>query len=1588
MDVARSHVPSGSSLRRRALAVLLGAGRTVGIVVTFTSALALGVVLHSETPAFRRTVETIANQVLAASFEGRVVVRDTRSLSLGGHGTLRAREVEVVAPDGSRVISAKDVQGAIDLYELVRSWATGRGPVVQVDWVRIVEADVILDVDPTTGATKIARTFAAEARPATPTDPAPSPPPLSSPPPRPTIRIAQVHIGRVRARGDLVSPPLDADGEDLEAQVQLEGGVARVTLSNSRITLRSPRTPSQRAELVGTVTGALEVPVATMRLTARAELDGSCGGVPILARARIDDDLVEANVDIAHATPEAVASAFPDVPLKRPVELHAHARGRLPTIALDARALVGESSERTEATATGELDVREGHAVKLDLDASHVDARAFGPDVATDISGKVHVEGVLGDAGPIGTFRVVTTEGTLSTEKIPAARVEGRFEADRLTATLRTSEPGLEGSGKIVVDFPTRVATFDLQARSDSLRALSRAREQIRGAASARAQGRIDLAKGAVEATATASGEGVSFASFSAKQVNASGRLTGRLASPTLDVGFAGVDLAVTAKGKTPLVYPHANGHAKLALAPTPRVLAASVNVSATGAPDGVVATAADIRVENGVVEARRLRIEGLGEPLELEASIGDERWSLRAKSAGVDLRRAASVTGIDLLRRLPEGTRATLDVDLRQGSAGVGGHADVVLRCERGALVAGSLLAEAHAQVDRGKLLARAKVAADGLGQVEIARAELDLPPRLEARSLRRATGSLELRGAVDLSQGAALFAGEHVERVSGVASFEARVERGDPGSLPAVRGTLRTEGLELALTGDPAASSPFLVSGVDVLTHVAWDGRTDDTELALLSWDQHGLLGSAGAKAKVPLAAWALGSKRLDRASIQAIAVDAVADLPSRELSELPSWLRVFDLRGRVDGHVRVAGTIARPSVTVSARARGVDEAKAPARGRSFDPLDGTLEARWDGERAAVTFAIDESKRERKSDRKVRLVPPEARASTDRARTAKKPGHLRGLILITDARLTDLLEGKAPAGLPWRASAEVEVENLALAALPLPTGVTGSLTGRARLTDLNRDASFQAKAHVEDFGAGGARVSGVDVNVGGRDRSLFAHAIVLDDKSKATFQLASQSLRIRGVDLSWDTKAPTRLDYAIENGRLALLAPLVRRSISELDGRIDGAGSISIDESAEVFEGGLAVHDGRLYVNALGEEITQLAAVARFDRTGTWRIEGASGKIGAGEFRASAIARMKGLSFEGAEASLVAAGGGIPLSSEGATFAEATGEARLTARMTDERDALVVTVDVPRAELQVPDRSAQQLEPLEADPTIAVGVRLRGGELDSSLVRATRGGTAKRRSGRGEARLTTRMTVTLGNDVRLEGRGIDVTLGGRTLVEVADEVSVMGRVDLRGGTAIVHGRRFTIERGTVTFSPGGDPGNPTVVAAAYWDAPDRTRVWVEFAGPMKTGNLTLRSEPPFTKNEILSVLLFGRPDPNMATPGADPNKPGDASGATAVGSGFVASDLNRLLSEIDEDLDVESDTLSGNRTRTKLGRSFFDRRLKVQVGYAPGRTTYREPDTTYVFLNWQIVPKWSLVATRGDRGTSILDVLFQHRY
>ena len=1550
-------------------------GRTVFLTVVFAGALLGSVKIHVDTPRFRRLGQAVGNRILGGTFDGKISLGPITSIALGPRSSIALASVEIVDPDGARVIHGEDVAATIELGTLLRTVL--HGPLdVELSDVHIGRADVVLDVDPE-GKAKIAKTFTRRKTATTATTPTGTPAAAFL-----RVHVPPSKIGFATVHGNIVPPALDGDVADAIVEVTVANDHCNVVLERGRVVVRSPRAPNQLVDLGGTATGSIDVALADLGLVGKVDLDGAYGDLPVVAHATMDRGELTAAVDIARTAHPKVHGAFTGLPLSQEVEVHAKASGKLPVLALSTDATLGPGTLH----ATGEIDLREGYRFRIDADVAHLDAAGLGASLSSDLSGTVHGEGVL-QPTPIGTFKVITVPGTVANAVIPATVIEGRFETQHVVATLRATEAGVDAHGKIDVDVPGKLATFDVQARSTALRNLSRAPNLVDGAASVRVEGTVDVAKQTIKAHASASGNGLAFDAFRARSLDATAVIAGPLTAPTLDTTFHAVDLALVAKDKRPLVYPEARGHARVVVVPTPTITNLAVNVTAEGG-EPLDLTADRITIQNGAVAASGLKMSGVGAPVELDVHGGNGLWNIRAKSAGIRLRRLGHLTGIAQLKELPEDTNAIFDIDVQQGPSGASGHIDLRVTSEKG-IVGAEVTAETLAVIENGKLRGSAKLTAEGIGGIEIVGAELDLPPRLDGASLWRTTGNMDWRGTIDLSRGAALVAGESVERVGGTAILEGRIERTDPAALPLVRTTIRTEGLEIVY-GDPASSAKSTtITGIDLLTHLAWDGRTNATELAIVSWDRHGLLASGGVKSRVPLAGFLTGKENLDDRALGALEVDALVTLPQRILKDLPELFRPAGVQGLVAGQIHVGGALAHPRVAVSARVTNLreDAGRTGTAARTLQPVDGVLEARWDGEHAGITFALDER------ERAARKRAPQNGGPLDRPRTPRKPSHVRGLVVLDDLRMVDVLRGVGLDELPWKANGEIELDAMNLAAVPVVSGVglQGTLSCRLSLRDVHRAGSFDLKAHVDDFGAGGAKVQSLDLIAGGRNASLYARATIEDatgtDASEAIVQLVSQSPRVEGLAIGWDQTSPTRIDYGVRNMRLALLTPLFKSTISELDGRANGAGSIAIDEKSQVFDGGLAVTGGRLYLNALGEEVTSLDAIARFDKSGSWRIDDASGKMGTGEFKASADGHLKGLQFVDAQAKLVA-NRNIPISSEAATFAEATGEVSLSAKMSDDRKDLLVSLEVPKTNVQLPDRSAQRLQPLDPDTTVTVGVR-RGAKLDSTVVRRGMGGTGVQRSGAAATaaseKLVTQVTVSLGKEVHLEGRGLDVKLGGKTLVELADEVRVTGVIDLRSGTIEVHGRRFTVDRGTVTFPDKGDPANPTVIAAAYWDSPDRTRVWVEFTGPLKTGKLSLRSEPAYSKNEILSVLLFGRPDPNMATGGGD--QTGDASGATAVGTGFVANDLNLMLSEIDDNLDIETDTLSGNRARTKLGRSFFDRRLKVQVGYAPGRT-YREPDTTYVFLNWQFIPQWSVVATRGDRGTSILDVLFQHRY
>jgi translocation and assembly module TamB len=234
---------------------------------------------------------------------------------------------------------------------------------------------------------------------------------------------------------------------------------------------------------------------------------------------------------------------------------------------------------------------------------------------------------------------------------------------------------------------------------------------------------------------------------------------------------------------------------------------------------------------------------------------------------------------------------------------------------------------------------------------------------------------------------------------------------------------------------------------------------------------------------------------------------------------------------------------------------------------------------------------------------------------------------------------------------------------------------------------------------------------------------------------------------------------------------------------------------------------------------------------------------------------------------------------------------------------------------------------------------------------------------------------------TVTRGNQAR-------VVLRGDPHVVVTDRARVSGEIRVKSGQLDVQGKQFEIEKGSLTFQPE-DASNPIVAATAVWTAEDGTKVYADFVGPVKTGKLELRSEPPRPKNEILALVLFGTPDGANAAPPPGGRKPdGTTQTATAIGGGFAAQGLTEALDDLTGiRATARVDTTRSDNPRPELEVQIA-RGISVKFAHVLGTPPISEPDMNYATLNWRFKHNWSLETTFGDHGSAMVDAVWQRRY
>ncbi len=961
------------------------------------------------------------------------------------------------------------------------------------------------------------------------------------------------------------------------------------------------------------------------------------------------------------------------------------------------------------------------------------------------------------------------------------------------------------------------------------------------------------------------------------------------------------------------------------------------------------------MHIDDSAFRVEDAEVEGFGAPLE-----GTVRWSpgrlyVNARSGPIDLTRIARFTNVSVV----EGGRLSLDVDASVGGGAADGH--VAVDVSHAALATfkdanAHVEATLHGRVAAGRVTA--SVADIGSIDVQSPSVHIGEGGLLSAAAWRRSWGSATMNAHVDLPKlMAELPAGTlPFRRVQGRLDMSAQVDldaAGDPS--PDVEWTATTTGLVVV---GGTESVPWRLEGLDPTLHLKIDGETAATALEVQLKDAAGpIFKGAATSTGVPYASLFSGEGWIE--ALRAMPFDARVWMPSHSLESLPMAWGLNDFRGELSATLDWHGAALHPAIHASATlARGRADRAASAL-----PVDLSFTAQYDGAHAKATLqATDKEK-----------VVLDASASAD-------------------ARAPDLLDGLGGAPVPWTASGQAKLDALPLRAIAFlgDRQVRGRASGDFVLSRLHDDARASATVTIDGLKVGDIACQAARVHASIDGRTFDASARVEQADGFVDASAHAGARWGRELEPALDSSQPGVASLSARQLRAGLLLPFVSGLFAGLDGRIDADARVVLDPGTQALrpQGTVELKDGDFELITLGGEFTDAAAKLTLTPDGLIRVENAVAHGVSGRVEAAASARIAGLAFAGGRATVqIPKNAPIPVVFDGVQVGTMDGHFDVAAGEAPDRKSLDVTVGVPSLHMQLPVSRTHDVQALGDLEGVTTGV-LRGPSdfvevpLDATFASAGVGPPPK----------PIKIALRLGGDVEVSrGNDLDVRLEGQPIVTIAQDVRVTGQIRLLRGTIDIYGKPFDIENGAVTFVVGDDPSNPQVVLTAGWTAQDGTRVYADFVGPLKTGKVTLRSEPALaSQNDILSLILFGTTEADTT----DANQ--QASTFAGAAGGAATAPINRALSGVNRALDNLG--LAGGIT-TKIDTSQTNPRPEVELqiardislqvawvlGVPPPGTN---PDSTLVTLNWRFLRKWSLETTVGDAGTSILDLIWQHRY
>ena len=1573
--------------------VLVVLSKMVGLAAIAAVALVGGAFLHLRLRAPRAFAVSRVNRALQGSFRGTILVRDVRRL---GATHARGVDIDVYAPNGTRVLALREASASLDTLRLFRSVVSGGRLDVVVSSLDVASVDAVIEENER-GSLTIAETFA----------------PTSTAPGRGAdISLPRIAIRHAALRSSVPSIPItEGELDGLFGSVHSTARMLELRIATVAVHARAAR----GLDPAGFATGALWLPAEDdAPLRSSVAYLGSVGVIPVAAAGTLDGARVDGAVVVPTTGPEAFNAVYPDrLKLAAPLGVDLTFHGVWPTVRARIFAQLGTATIDGSAEIVAPDDPRRPLGVRGALRATDINVADLSPEAPSSRM-TLSVEGtavVPSGVSPSGSFRIESEGGELKGVAIPRATIRGTAEGASVAGSGVVLEPGAPTTLRFAVspdrDGNPSLVSFSTQTRMPDLHAIARLNPPASGAVTLVTNGSVNVQSKTLEVRASAridhlDAEGIRLDTGSL-DVTADGplgapSLTAELTGSNLASGaYAFHDVRLTGKG-TPT-----DGEVTLALGGTtdaPDVDArAHFHVDGNGGARRLSIRNAEARLDRNDVEAsvnvdsidvaaggvdlRGAKISGLGDSIALAGRKTGATLTLRATAPDVDVSRVMRLLG----RKEDLAGNASVDLELSADRGAVEGRfvLDAHVRSAKGANLdllppfvfgglslslppVGALTAHFGAESKAHVLRATAELDADRVGTLT-AEASNVTPDGsfFAARSWLRATGTVSL----DLSARLARLVSHAPSATSawvptgGDLSIRAKLDRDSPNAVPNANVRISTSKLELThwrsttplLTTAPTVLAPPKLSDIDGSAELTIADAGDRISINAEIHDSKGSIatftGDASEGVRTILSDPEKALARLANAPLT-----AHASLHERTIDELDPLLAVVmagrgekplsaSVTGLVSGDVDLRGTLSAPELVATAEARHL-VVKGP---RCPAPVDVQAIFRY----------------------------------RDRA------GELRAMvatnvpILKADATLTVGDEPLRPSGpLVWSLSGGLELMNfpLAFASHMLQTRIEGTASGTIRFADLHRDASLDASLSLKDAAIGHSTPTNVDLRAT-IEKTSFRGSVALH-------QPGGELRADAKGPISWgDAYVPTiardagiDVDVTGKNFRADAVRPFVASTFVALDGVIDADAHVHVDSTAEKshVEGTISVRGGVFEVASIGERFHDVEARVALDPSGAVRVDRFVAEGPTGELTATGRGVVEGLTFKSGYAQIrIPKEQRIPLSVAGVPVGTASGDVTVDATMATAAHRLDVVVDVPSLLVNLPQSTGHSVQDLAANPNVRIGAASRTGFRAILLAPP---------SAEQASPLAVRVEIKLGKDVEVKrDTTLDVVFDGDAVIEVTDKTRVTGEIRLVRGKLDLEGKEFRIEHGAVTFT-GGDASNPAIAARAHWEAPDGTRVYADYTGTPKAGSLRLSSEPALTQDQIVALILYGSTSSGFGGSNGSSQGSGDIA-AVGLAGGILTQSVNRIISGVTSaDVTTRIDSSVANNPEPEVVAQ-LTKTISARIGYKLGAAAPGDnPDRADVTVYWRFVKNWSLSADVGEEGSAALGIVWRLRY